>query len=119
MTRHMYFYTHLVPMDTIVFELYKLDMSDQERVELLDGIQSHLHLTVVDIVLSRLAEKDKKLFIEHMQKNTHVTTMYFVKERINDIEHHILHAADELKHELIRDMRLMKKREKEEKLRKN
>lgn len=107
---HHHFYMYLVPLDSLVTELEQLDMSDEERTELLTIIHSHLHYTVIDIVLTHLSNEDKKHFLEYAEQDNHEKTWSFLKEKMNDAEEKIKEAAEGVKNELLEDIKELKEK---------
>jgi len=109
MNRKKPFYHHLISIAEIEIELDKLGLPEHERIELLNIAENTIHYTIVDIVLSELSEEDKKTFLEHHAKSNHETTLKFIKGKITNIEGRIKSVADNLRIELINDIKDLKK----------
>ena len=106
MTRHIpdHFYSHIVSIDTIIVELENLDMSSEEREELLLILDSHRHLTIIDVILTHLSENDKKQFLQYVEENDHENVWKLLQEKIEHSEEKIKEAAEKLKEELLHDI---------------
>lgn len=109
MNRKKPFYYHLISITEIEIELDKLGLPEHERIELLNIAENTIHYTIVDIVLSELSEEDKKTFLEHHAKSNHETTLKFIKGKITNIEGRIRSVANNLRTELINDIKDLKK----------
>ena len=84
------FYTHIIEIHTLTEKLDELDLTDNHKKHLSELIDSTIHQTVLDVILSSLSEKDKKLFIQKMHQNPEDRElMSFLKERVVDIEEQI------------------------------
>ena len=99
-----YFYSHLIEIESIVVELDKLDLSPEQREHLTNLIDSSLHHTVLDAVLSELPPHDKKVFLQALKEDDHSKIWQFLNEKVDNIEEKIKKAADDLKSELHKDL---------------
>ncbi len=106
----LFFYSHLVEIESLIVELDKLDLSDEQRVHLASLIDSSLHHTILDAVLSELAPVDKKIFLTHLQENDHSKIWKFLNEKVENIEDKIKKTAGDLKEELKKDLKEAKDR---------
>ncbi|OGE37201.1 hypothetical protein A3B45_05275 [Candidatus Daviesbacteria bacterium RIFCSPLOWO2_01_FULL_39_12] len=104
-----YFYSHLIEIESLIIELDKLDLSLEEKSHLSSLVDSSLHHTILDVVLSQLSEKDKKVFLNHLQKNEHDKIWQFLSSKVDKIEEKIINAAEELKKQLHKDIKDAKK----------
>ena len=102
------FYSHLIEIESIVIELDKMDLSDAQKLHLTSLIDSSLHHTVLDAVLSELSETDKKVFLSRLKEGSHSKIWQFLNEKVNNIEDKIKKAADDLTKELHEDLRKVK-----------
>ncbi len=100
-----YFYSHLIEIESLATELDKLDLSKEQKAHLADLVDSSLHHTVLDAVLSELTETDKKVFLNHLRENDHSKIWHFLNEKVDNIEDKIKKAADDLKDELHKDLK--------------
>lgn len=104
-----YFYTHLIEIESLIVELDKLDLSLEERAHLASLVDSSLHHTILDVVLSQLSEEDKRVFLNHLQKNDHDKIWQFLTSKVDKIEEKIKVAAEDLKKQLYKDIREARK----------
>lgn len=104
-----YFYTHLIEVESIVVELDKLDLSKEQKVHLTNLIDSSLHHTILDAVLSELNPQDKKAFLQILREEDHGKIWKFLNEKVDKVEEKIKQTATELKKELHKDIEEAKK----------
>ncbi len=102
------FYSHLIEIESIVIELDKMDLSDAQKLHLTSLIDSSLHHTVLDAVLSELSETDKKVFLNCLKEGSHGKIWQFLNEKVDNIEDKIKKTADDLTKELHEDLRKVK-----------
>ena len=102
------FYTHLIEIESIIIELDKLGLSEEQKIHLTDLIDSSLHHTILDAVLSELSPSDKRVFLNHLQENDPSKIWKFLNGKIDNIEEKVKKAANELKLELHKDLRAVK-----------
>ncbi len=100
-----HFYSHIIETASVSLELGEMDLSQEERRHLVSLVESQLHHTVLDAVLSELSEEDKKTFLTHVAVNDHDKTWELLNEKIERIEEKIKKAADDLKQELHNDIK--------------
>lgn len=100
-----FFYSHLIEIESVVTELDKLDLSAEQKKHLAELVDSSLHHTILDAVLSELSETEKKVFLNHIEENNHGKIWQFLNERIDKIEEKIKKAAEDLKEQLHRDLK--------------
>lgn len=100
-----YFYSHLIEIDSLTFELDQMDLSDKEKKHLADLIDINLHNTILDAIFSELSEEDKKAVIEHLKDNKHSEVWSLLNERVEGIEDKIKAAAETVKKELHEDIK--------------
>lgn len=103
-----YFYTHLIEIESIIIELDKLDLTTEQKVHLTGLIDSTLHYTVLDAVLSELSPQDKKGFLHHLKEDDHSKIWQFLNEKVDNIEEKIKKTASDLKIKLHRDLKEVK-----------
>lgn len=99
------FYTHLIEIESIIIELDKLDLSQEQKIHLTGLIDSSLHHTILDAVLSELTPSDKRVFLNHLKECDHSKIWKFLNEKVDNIEERIKKAAGDLKNELHRDLK--------------
>lgn len=99
------FWNHLVEIESIIIELDELNLSKQEKHHLASLVDSTLHHTILDAILSKLSETDKRVFLKYVHDDDHEKIWQFLNEKIDNIEDKIKKAADGLKMELKKDLR--------------
>lgn len=103
------FYTHLVEIQSIIVELDKMDLSSDEKLHLAHLVDSSLHHTILDAILSELPEEDKKIFIRHLHEDNYDRIWQFLNDRVDNIEEKIKKAAEDLKYEIHEDLKKAKR----------
>lgn len=103
------FYSHLIEIDSITVELDELELSDQQKHHLSSLIDSNLHHTILDAILSQLNEEDKKIFLEHLAKEDHDKIWIHLNSKVDKIEDKIKDAANTLKEQIKKDIQESKK----------
>ncbi|MBI2314905.1 hypothetical protein HYU93_02500 [Candidatus Daviesbacteria bacterium] len=104
-----HFYTHLIEIESIIIELDKLDLSMEQKTHLTSLIDSSLHHTILDVVLSQLSIQDKKIFLTYLQEGKHDKIWQFLNEKVDGVEEKIKKAAEDLKLQLHKDLKETKK----------
>lgn len=104
-----YFYSHLIEIDSIILELDKMGLSDEQKLHLAQLVDSSLHHTILDAVLSELSESDKRVFIKHLNEGESGKIWKFLNDKVDGVEIKIKKAAEDLKKQLHRDLRKAKK----------
>lgn len=99
-----HFYSHLVETESLVIELNKLELTDDEKTHLLSIAESSLHHTVLDAILSELSSQDKTLFLHQLATENHEEIWKFINSKVDNIEEKIKKTADDLKKELHEDI---------------
>ena len=105
-TKH--FYTNLVETTDITLEIAQLELTPDERVHLISLMDANIHSTVVKKVLSELSNEDKKIFLKNMTYDNHDKTWEHLKSKSADIEEKIKDAVEDLKKELLEDIKAAK-----------
>lgn len=104
------FYSHLVEIESVVVELDKLELSFGQKVHLSSLVDSSLHHTILDLVLSELSPQDKKVFINYLRENNHDKTWQFLNDKVEGAEEKIKKVIQDLKTELHHDLKEVKRR---------
>jgi len=99
------FYTHLVEIESIIIRLDKMVLSKEEKLHLAHLIDSSLHHTILDAILSQLSDQDKRMFMTHLTEDNHDKFWKFLNEKVVGIEDKIKNAAETLKKELEKDLK--------------
>lgn len=102
MNKH--FYSHLIETSTVSLALGDMELSQEERLELISLAHDNLHHAILDAVLSELSENDKKLFLQHLAIDDHDKIWELLKKKVVNIEEKIKQTADTLKKELHSDI---------------
>jgi hypothetical protein len=105
------FYSHLIDTESLVIELDKMGFSEEERGHLVALIDSNVHHTVLELILSELAKEDKKVFLEHVAGENHEKVWELLNQKVDKIEEKITKAASDLKVELHKDIKESKDEE--------
>lgn len=100
-----YFYSHLVEIDSINFKLDEMDLSDEEKLQLAHLLDSSLHNTILDAILSHLSDSDKRVFVNHLKEDDHDKIWKFLNEKIDGVEDKIKRSAEDLKLKLHEDLK--------------
>lgn len=103
------FYSHLIEVESLIIELDKMDLTEEQKISLANLIDSSLHNTILDAILSEITEDDKRVFLGHLNKDEHDKIWEFLLERIDNIEDKIKKVAEDLKDQLHKDIRRAKK----------
>jgi len=99
-----YFYHDIVDVAWIDEVLDTGNLSKTEKAELAQIAQLHLHDAILDVILSELSERDKKVFLANMHYDINEKTWKHLNENIDKIEGKIIKIAEDLKTELKKDL---------------
>lgn len=102
-------YSHLIEVESIIIELDQMDLSHEEKLHLAKLVDSSLHHTVLDAVLSELSDSDKRKFVSHLNENNHDKIWKFLNEKVDNVEIKIKKVAEQLKKGLAKDLKEAKK----------
>ena len=100
-----HFYSHLIEIESLTIELDSIDMADHEKHELAHLVDSNIHNVVMDAILSKLSEADKRKFAEITLSDDHEKIWEFLKDKGEGIEEDIKKAAGEFKKKLHEDVK--------------
>jgi len=104
------FYSKYIEVESLVIALNELDLSEEEKMHLSALVDSTIHHTILDVILSKLNPDDKKIFLERFNNDPeNEELMDFLKDKVEDIDDEIKKAAKQLKEELHEDMKEAKK----------
>lgn len=106
MIRH--FYSHIIETDSIVLELETLDISKNEKHHLIEIMESSIHLSVMDSILSELPKEHRKAFLSHVNDKKHEQAWKLIDSTIKDVRNLILKSAGRVKKELLEDIKNLK-----------
>lgn len=99
------FYQNLIEVESLTLELDKLDLDEEQKIHLASLIDSSLHHTILDAILSELSDTDKRAFIHILNEDDHDKIWKFLNKRVDNIEEKIKKVVEELKEELHKDMK--------------
>ena len=103
--RKKVFFSHLLDSDKYILLLEKLLEIEQEKLEILDMIDSTLHHRVMNLILQELNEEHHEFFIkEYSQNPGNVEILIFLKKQIPDIESKIRKESKSFHAELKNDI---------------
>lgn len=105
----IFFYSHLVEVESITAELDNLDMTEEQRVHLATLVDSSLHHAILDAILSELTDQDKRIFMQHLNRGDHNKIWRFLNEKVDGVEDKIEKASEDLKEELHKDVKNAKR----------
>ena len=106
MIRH--FYSHIIETDSIVLELETLDISKNEKSHLIEIMESSIHLSVMDSILSELPKEHRKAFLFHVNEKQHEQVWKIINGTIKDAQNMILKSAGMVKKEFLADIKKLK-----------
>lgn len=108
------FYDHLIEFEEVEIELKKLELTREERHELERLIDSMVHHKVVGRILTHLSAEHHEEFLDRYHKKPYDPTLLaWINQRIEDsVEKHVKQEIQELKKELLEDIRSSKKAKK-------
>lgn len=98
------FYSHIITIQSLIVKLDQMGLSEQERLHLAHLLDSTLHHTVLEVVLSELSEQDKVTFVKLHSRNDNEKIMEFLNSKVEKIEDKIKMAAEQLTKELHKDI---------------
>lgn len=100
-----FFYSDLIEIESIIIELDKLDLSNEQKAHLADLIDSSLHHVILDAVLTELSPQDKRVFFNHLKENDHSKIWTFLNGKIDHIEDKIKKVAEDLRLKMHKDLK--------------
>lgn len=112
MRKKKHFYSHLIEVDSLHIELDSLELSIEEKHELTVLMDTTIHHTVMDTVLTELPEDGKKELLKHLLHENHDEIWKLLKQKVTEPEEKIKKAVHSLKKELHEDIKESKKKKK-------
>lgn len=104
------FYSHLIEIESLTFELDQFGLADHEKHELAKLVDSNIHNVVMDAIFSKLSDEDKEKFAKLALSKDHKKIWEFLKSKIQDVEVEIRKAAIDIKKKLHEDIERAKQR---------
>lgn len=86
------------------------EFSSEERDRLMEVAERTLHHSILDLVLSELNEKDRKLFLSHHASENHDEIWSLLTGNIKNIENKIKVAAESVSKKLHNDLKKVRSR---------
>lgn len=101
-----YFYSHLIEIESVLVKLDRLDLKQDHKKHLAALVDSHLHHTVLDVILSQLDVEDKVIFLQKLKDDPQDPKLLeFLNQKVDKIEDKIKAAAKKLSDELHKDIK--------------
>ena len=92
----------------IILELNMLGIKDNEREKLLKITDELAELRFLNVILGKLEEKDKELFLEQVHNGRPEILAEFLREKIGNVEELVKEHAVDLEQEVIEDIRSLR-----------
>lgn len=100
-----YFYSHLIKIESITVKLEEMGLSENQKIHLSSLLDSTIHHTVLDLILSKLSPEDKEAFLYKLKENPKDKQLLeFLNTRVDNIEEEIKQTVEKLKVELHEDI---------------
>lgn len=109
MKKDNHFYDDIIEIESLYIELDEIGLAPEEKEELSGLINSQIHHTVLDLILSHLSENDKKIFLSHHAMKKHDEVWSLLNRRIDNVEEKIKTTVEDLKKILHEDIREAKR----------
>ncbi len=104
------FFSHLINTDQLIMLVEKLLEIEEEKLEILDMIDSILHHRVIHKILEELDDKHHEIFMAEYSKNPgNEELLIFLKKHIPDIEEKIRSESESVQDSLFEDIKKLKK----------
>ncbi len=97
-----------VSWEKVNLELEHLDLQAKEKEKIMKMAQELAELKLLDIVLEKLEERDKELFMEQLHGGAAEIAAEFLREKIAGIEELLNEHARLLEAEILEDIRSLK-----------
>jgi len=104
-----HFYHSIISMESLRVRLDLFEFTPQEREKLMEIAERTLHHSILDLVLSELSEKDRKLFLSHHASENHDEIWSLLTGNIKNIEKKIKVTAETVSQKLHRDIKNLKR----------
>lgn len=99
------FYSHLIEIESLTIELESMDLEDHQKHELATLLDANIHNVVMDAILSKLSDEDKRKFANIAHSEDHGKVWEFLKDKSEDIEGEIKKTANDFKKVLHNDLK--------------
>lgn len=105
-----YFYSHLIEIDSVILALSELEISAEEKKKLEKLAHDQVREVIMDAILNELSEKDKRIFLANVRYENNEKIWKHLNEKVERIEEKIMMAAEDLKHDLHKDIEGIKRK---------
>jgi hypothetical protein len=95
-------------LEKINLELNSLDLKANEKEKIIKMAQELAELRLLDLVLEKLEERDKELFMEQLHGGSVELAAEFLREKIANVEELLRERALLLEAEILEDVRSLK-----------
>jgi hypothetical protein len=100
-----HFYSHLIQIESLTVELDSMELADHEKHTLAKLADANIHNVVMDAILDKLSETDKRKFAEIAHSDDHKKVWDFLYSKSENIEDDIEKAALDFKKKLHEDVK--------------
>lgn len=104
------FYSHLIEIESLTVELDKIELADHEKHDLAQLVDANIQNVILDAILSKLPDEEKRKFAELASGEDHEKIWEFLKSKSEDIEEDIKKAAEQIKKQMREDIEEAKKK---------
>ncbi len=99
------FYSHILHIEPVYEKFLEIEVDHAEKEELLYLLHSHIHFTVIDVILSELSSDKKKEFLYLIViQEDHVGAWDFVLTNISDGEERLRSVACGIVEDFVKDL---------------
>ena len=100
------FYDHIILIHEIHSEVEMLDVSEKDKKEMVQLIEETVHQRILHSILDHLHKDHHEEFLTRFQAAPQDGALLdFLREKVADIEERIKEAAEEIKYELLKEVR--------------
>lgn len=103
------FYSHIIEIESLIIELDQMGLSLEQKHNLAQLLDSSLHHTIIDAVLSELSDSDKQIFLDLLNEDDHGKIWDHLNQKVDHIEDKIKLAAENLKQDMHKDIKHAKR----------
>lgn len=105
-----YFYSEYIEIDTVVSELDSFDFSEEQKMHLAVLLDSMVHYSILDNILSKLNEEDRKTLIFRIKEDPQDKKILdYLSDKIEGLEEFIRGAAERLIEDFLSDIKEIRK----------
>ncbi|MDO8429021.1 MAG: hypothetical protein Q7S88_00125 [Candidatus Daviesbacteria bacterium] len=92
-----YFYSHIIEIESVIIKLDELNLDESQKKHLASLLDSIIHHEILNLVLSKLTDSEKSVFIRKMQENPkNRELLNFLNDKSSGIEKEIKTAASDI-----------------------